>query len=249
MAFPPMPNERWPLQLAAAVADARNARPAQRMRTRPRLWALLHAGLYASLRAQAGRVTAVSREDLEDLASQKALELLLRAEEGAWDPEGRAEHEIAGYVSRVARHALVDLARRRGRECPPPEDDEHWAVAIAEHTGERAGPDEQFAAREFVSTLRECLAALAPRARQAWFRRVWLERPSREIAARLGVNAAHVDVIVQRARGALRGCMEKKGQPEPRYRPGAFVDLWSWLSVEPVEPGAGETGETDDAQS
>ncbi len=248
MSFPPSASVRWPLQLADAVATARAARPAQRLKTRPRLWALLHAGLFASLRAQAGRVTAVSREDLEDLASQKALELLLRAEEGAWDPGGRAEHEIAGYIARVARHALVDLARRRGRECPPPEDDESWAVAIAAHTGERAGPEEEFAAREFVRELRGCLETLAPRARHAWFRRVWLERPSREIAVRLGVNAAHVDVIVQRARAALRGCMEKKQQPEPQFRPGAFVDLWSWLSVEPPEAVAGPTGEPDDSE-
>ncbi|MFN8589169.1 MAG: sigma-70 family RNA polymerase sigma factor [Candidatus Eisenbacteria bacterium] len=243
MQSPPPSRDRWPAQLAAAVADARAARASQRQRTRATLWTLLHASLFASLRAQAGRVTAVSQEDLEDLASQKALELLLRAEEGAWDPEGRAEHEIAGYVARVARHALVDLARRRGRECPPPEDEERWAVAIAAHTGERAGPEDLLAAREFVRALRACLEALAPRARSAWFRRVWLERPSREIGVRLGVNAAHVDVIVQRARTTLRTCMGGKGQPEPELRPGAFVDVWAWLSAEPAA-----TEGSDDAE-
>lgn len=243
MSGPPIPQERWPAKLAAAVATAREARPAARLRARSELWTLLHAALFASLRAQAGRVTAASAEDLEDLASQKSLELLLRAEEGTWDPGGRAEHEIAGYVARVARHALVDLARRRGRECPPPEDEEQWAVAVATHTGERAGPEDLLAAREFAGALRECLEALAPRSRSAWFRRVWLERPSREIATRLGVNAAHVDVIVQRARVALRACMEGKGQPEPRLRPGAFVDLWAWLSAEPAA-----AGDDDDAE-
>ncbi len=242
----PVPHERWPSRLAIAVAAVHEARPAARERTRSELWRLLHAALFASLRAQAGRVTAVSQEDLEDLASQKSLELLLRAEKGTWDPGGRAEHEIAGYVARVARHALVDLARRRGRECAPPEDEEQWAVAVATHTGERAGPEDLLAAREFTRALRVCLEALAPRSRSAWFRRVWLERPSREIATRLGVNAAHVDVIVQRARGSLRECMGEKGQAEPQLRPGAFVDVWSWLSAEPVPPGGDSTGEADD---
>ena len=243
MSSPPTPTSRWPARVIEAAATARKARPAARMAARATLWTLLHAALFASLRSQAGRVAAMSQEDLEDLASQKALELLLKAEEGAWDPDGRADHEVAGYVARVARHALVDLARRRGRECPPPEDEDAWAVAIVAHGGERAGPEDHLAAREFGSALRECLTALAPRARQAWFRRVYLERPSREIAARLGVSAAHVDVIVQRARASLKGCMESKGQSEPKYRPGAFVDLWTWLSA---EPAAEWTGGSDD---
>lgn len=246
MSSPPNPGPLWPARVVQAAAAARKARPAQRMNARATLWTLLHGALFASLRAQAGRVAAMSQEDFEDLSSQKALELLLKAEEGAWDPSGRADHEVAGYVARVARHALVDLARRRGRECPPPEHDEAWATAVAEHAGERAGPEDHLAAREFSRSLRECLSALAPRARHAWFRRVYLERPSREIAVRLGVSAAHVDVIVQRARAALKHCMEEKGQPEAQLRPGAFVDLWAWLSAEPAAQWTGESNDEHD---
>jgi len=175
---------------------------------------------------QAGRVAPVSQEDLEDLASQKALELLLRAEEGAWDPGGRPDHEVAGYVSKVARHALVDLARRRGRESPAPDDPEAWATVLAERGGDAVRPEDRIVAQEFARALRACVAALAPRAQLAWYHRVFLERPSREIAADLGLSPAHVDVVVQRARAALRACMEQKGHRDPQLRAGAFVELW-----------------------
>jgi RNA polymerase sigma factor (sigma-70 family) len=208
----------------------RRAASPERNGARAVLWPLLHASLFASLRAQAGRIAFVGPEDLEDLASQKALELLLRAEEGTWDPDGRAEHEVAGYLARVARHALVDLARRRGRECPEAEDQEAWAIALSGAASDPVRPEDQLAAREFARALRECVAMLAPRARQAWFRRVFLERPSREIASILELTPAHVDVVVQRARGALRECMMRKGHPDAELRPGAFVEIWTFLS-------------------
>jgi hypothetical protein len=65
---------------------------------------------------------------------------------------------------------------------------------------------------------------------------VFLERPSREIAGRLGVKESHVDVIVQRARAALRECMRKKGHPDTALMPGAFVEIWSAIAgSEPTE--------------
>lgn len=221
----------------------RQAQPSEREPARARLWPLLHAGLYAALRSQAGRITPVAAEDLEDLASQKALELLLRAEEGVWEIEGRTEPEIAGYLTRVARHALVDLARKRGRECPGPEDTEAWAVALAERVEEPARPEDALAAREFVRALRECVGALAPRARQAWFRRVFLDCPSRQIAVHLGIRAAHVDVVVQRARAMLRDCMAGKELRDIGSRPGLFVELWRQFGGELTARQLEETDE------
>ncbi len=241
----PSPPLRWPSELCRALAALRAAPAGGRATARAALWPILHAALFAALRAQSGRVGGGSREDLEDLASQKALELLTRAEEGTWDVAGRADHEVTGYVARVARHGLVDLARRRGRECPAPEDDEAWAVTIAERSGEPVRPDERLAAREFAAALGVCLEALAPRARQAWYLRVFLERPSREIAARLGVTAAHVDVIVQRARTGLRECMRAKGHADAEYRPGAFADVWCGLER---ASGVSEAPEDDRAE-
>ena len=227
----PLPP-RWAERVAPAATTLREARPAAVQAARAGLWPLLHAALFGSLRAQAGRVLAVSREDLEDLASAKALELLLRAEKGAWDPSGREPAEVAGYIARVARHALIDLARRRGRECALPDDLDAWSHAVREHVPAPAGPEEHLAAQELIAALRSCVAGLSDRAREAWFLRVFLERPSREISARLGLTAPHVDVIVQRAREALRQCMLSKGQRDVDARPGAFIGLWgTWDSL------------------
>jgi RNA polymerase sigma factor (sigma-70 family) len=186
------------------------------------LWQVLHAALFAAARSQARRVAAATAEDLEDLASAKALELLGRAEEGAWDPSGRPPHEIAGFVARVARNGLIDLARRRGREVPAAGDDA-WDAPVEDPA---AAPDEALAAREFVTALGACVGALAPRSRQVWFRRVFHGIASRELALLTGLQAAHVDVIVSRARSVLRECMEAKGFRSEDVRPGAFSALW-----------------------
>lgn len=243
MVSPAIPSPRWPLHVTEAATALRGAQPAARPGARAALWPLVHAALFASLRVQAGRVATVRNEDLEDMASQKALELLVQAEEGTWDPRGRADHEVAGYLAKVARHALIDFARRRGREVPEYDDAEAWAVAIAERVPEPARPEDTLVAREFARALRICSDALAPRARSAWFRRAFLERPSSEIAARLGVKVAHVDVIVQRARAALRECMRTKGHPGSELMPGAFVEIWS--ALEGGGPAGGEGDEQD----
>lgn len=235
-----IPPTLWPSHLAASVIALRRAEGPDREPLRAGLWRVLHAALFASLRTQAGRIAATSAEDLEDLASQKALELLLRAEEGAWDPGGRPDHEVAGYVARVARHALVDLARKRGREAPPPDDPEAWEVVVTAQSPAATGPEDEFVAREFALALRDCVATLAPRARFAWRRRVFLERPSREIAEALGIGAAHVDVVVQRARASLRDCMQSKGQADAEVRPGAVGELWWQMMSEPEHDGTRE---------
>ena len=236
----------WPAELLAACADLRAATPGARAAARARFWRVLHAALFAAARAQGRRVTSASQEDFEDLASAKALELLRRAEEGAWDPAGRPEHEVAGFVARVARNGLVDLARRRGHDVPATTDERGWDEPVEDAA---AAPEEAFAAREFVAALGECVGALAPRSRQVWFRRVFHDTASRELAALTGLQAAHVDVIVSRARAALRQCMEAKGFRSEDVRPGAFSALWPIVEREWRErageftDGGAETGD------
>lgn len=222
---------RWPEHLTGTATRLAEAPAGDRGTARAELWKVLHAALFASLRAQAHRVPAASREDLEDLASTKSLEILARTEEGTWTPAGRASHEIAGFVARVARNGLIDLARRRGREVAPPEDEEAWRdrLGLTPMANEPA-PDEQAAASEFVAALVGCVAGLSTRAREVWFQRVFLEASSRDIAARCEVRPAHVDVLVQRARLALRTCMRKKGHEGTEARPGVFASLWPiWM--------------------
>ena len=233
----PMPP-RWPDLLTRTAATLAATTPSGRDAARAELWKVLHAALFASLRAQAHRVPAASREDLEDLASSKSLEILARTEEGTWTPAGRAAHEIAGFVARVARNGLIDLARRRGREVSPPEDEEAWRDRLGvTPVANEPTPEEQTAANEFVAALVECVAALSDRAREVWFQRVFLEASSRDIAARCEVRPAHVDVLVQRARMALRTCMRKKGHEGADTRPGVYASLWLiWMRADRTTP-------------
>jgi RNA polymerase sigma factor (sigma-70 family) len=217
----------WAHAVRAAVPALTSARGPAREAPRASLWRLLHAALFASLRAQAGRVAPVSHEDLEDLASVKSSELMARAEAGVWDPAPHPPHEVAGFIRSVARNGLIDLARRRARECPPPDDEEMWDMAVADRLPQAPGPEDWASAREFVAALEQCVRSLTPRSRQVWFLRACLERPSREIATVTRLSPANVDVIVMRAREALSECMTARGHQTAEVRPGAFAALWS----------------------
>lgn len=228
---------RWAHELLDAVPALRRSRGAARAPAQVRVWRLLHAAIFACARAQAGRIAPVSQEDLEDLASGKSSDLLARAEGGSWDPASHAPHEVAGFVRRVARNGLVDLARKRSRECPPPEVEEGWDVVLTDRANADAGPDDWVGAREFVGALEECVRALAPRSREVWFLRACLERTSRDIASLVGVSVANVDVLVMRARTALAECMRTKGHSAHEPGAGAFGVLWSEWQARQPRPG------------
>ena len=113
-------------------------------------------------------------------------------------------------------------------------------MAVADRLPQAPGPEDWASAREFVAALEHCVRGLAPRAREVWFLRACLERPSREIAAVAGVTIANVDVIVMRARQALGECMAARGHESTEMRPGAFATLWSESSLRAAWPGEGE---------
>jgi RNA polymerase sigma factor (sigma-70 family) len=230
----------WACRIAPAIQALLCARGAERDPARAELWRLLHAALYASLRAQAGRVAPVSREDLEDIASTKALELLLQAEGKLWSVEGYSPLEVTAFLARVARNGLVDLARRRGREAPPPEDADAWERAVTDAGPAESDPLERASTEEFFSAFKECVAALTPRARKVWMQRVVLDRPSREAAGALGLTVANVDVMAQRAREALTACMAAKGHRVAGLDPRMFVLLWA--QSDPASWTGAETG-------
>lgn len=217
----------WAGRIAPLIQELHDSSGAPREARRAELWLLLHAALFAALRAQARRIIPVSAEDLEDLASAKSLELLQRAEGNRWEPGARSAGDLMGYLWRVARNALVDLARRRGREAPPGTNGASWDEGRDDHSEREAGPLDMTLAREFVSDLSGCLGGLSPRSRAVWTLRALLERPSREIAERLALKAAHVDVLVQRARQSLTQCMAAKGHTSSDVHPQAFVLLWA----------------------
>ena len=226
----------WPLRIAACCKSLRDGpSPSRRDALRGETWAALHAALMRFLRARVRRGYP-SREDLEDIASAKAIELLSRAESGVWTPEGRSAGEIASYVATVARNGLVDFSRRTRHEAHS-DDDSNEDEDGGEHAprSEEPPPHALVEGRELSHALRDCVQRLQPRARRVWFFRAFYEMTSREIAAHpdVGLEAAYVDVVAKRARDSLRACLAERGLDASEPTPGAFVELWAALeSVE-----------------
>jgi RNA polymerase sigma factor (sigma-70 family) len=227
---------RWPLEVLRRHASLRAAPPGPaREAERGALWRLVFEALVRYLRVHSRGWSGVDPADLEDIAADKALEILGRAESGAWNPAGRSAAEVAGYVSSAARFGWIDFARRDARETRVPD------VAELESRADRrphapgpepaAGPAERAEAVELAAALRECIARLRPRDRRVWFLRAYHDLSSREIAAHPEVRLApaHVDVVMQRTREALARCLAARGHGAGAAPRGAFVELWELL--------------------
>jgi RNA polymerase sigma factor (sigma-70 family) len=182
----------------------------------------------------------VAPADLEDIAAQKSLDLLRKSEQGEWDPTGRSPGEITNFLATVARNGLLDFVRKDKRHVRPDSDAEPvWETREFNSRGQASqgvSPSLQVERREFVEGLRECADELQARSRRVWFFRVFLEMSSKEIAAHPEVmlKPGHVDVILQRAREAIRDCMARKGFDAQDIPPGTFSELWRVWRAESV---------------
>jgi RNA polymerase sigma factor (sigma-70 family) len=232
MPDPGSDTPRWPVRLAALLTELRAATEAEhRDALRGETWLLLHAALS---RYAANGIPRLSVEDREDVAAEKSLDLLARAESGAWRVDGRSPGEIAAFLATVARHGVVDWSRRQARWVRPRsgaamEDLE----SIPHRTLTPASPEVRVEGREFARALRDCAEALQPRARRAWFFRVFYDMPTREIAAHpnIALQPGHVDVLLQRSRQAVRDCMQSRGHATQDIPPGTFAELWKRFEV------------------
>ena len=88
-----------------------------------------------------------------------------------------------------------------------------------------------------VDSLRDCLGKLQPRTRLVWYFRVIHEMPSALIARhpKVTLNPGHIDVILQRARDAIRACMNEKGLDPGDMPTGTFVGLWEFLEQQQAD--------------
>jgi RNA polymerase sigma factor (sigma-70 family) len=230
-------DPHWPCRVQALCAQL--ACPEfDNAKIRTELWIILRDCLFRYLRCYAAQIYRAPREDLEDVASAKALDLLRRAESGVWKPGGRSPCEIAGYVAAAARNGLLDLAERNGRTERLEPDRIELSPQTLEWLAQPEPPGAVAETHEFVAALKDCVARLDPRRRRIWFLRVLHDMSSRDIAAHPDVQltAAHVDVDAQRARDAIKKCLGSKGF-EPRDLSSlVFVELWNWLeTLEDVE--------------
>ncbi len=207
--------------------------PAGHEAARAESWVLLNSAILRHLSVRAGGA-GLAHEDREDLAAEKSLDLLRRAESGAWRVEGRAAGEIAAFVATVARHGIVDHHRRSSRWVQPGpggmDETPHNDRVLAHDPG---SPLAQVERRDFVQALCDCAEHLQPRARRAWLFRVFYDLSSKEIAAHpeIDLNPAHVDVLLQRCRDGIRVCMRAKGYEPHDMPPGTFAALWKAFRI------------------
>ena len=234
------PGARWPdytlaLCLRLQPSQRQDTEDATRQAFRAEAWVSLRDALHRFVRRDAHKFRSLAREDLEDLASTKALELLTRVESGEWSLENRSGGELAGYLATVARNGLIDAAKRASRAPAALEgqaiDLDDDTTAAAGHAAPAGASDSTTMAREFIDELRGCVLQLQPRALRIWFFRAFYGMSSGEIAAHpdIALRPAHVDVIMQRARDSIRACMAAKGLEPGDMPAGTFVALWDLL--------------------
>lgn len=167
-----------------------------------------HDGTWLDLVAELARteraaLVAVARRaglDAEDALEvvQDALFTLLRR------PAAR-EHALASLKT-ITKNAARNLRRRRHRRMP------HDAIDGERQAGASAGADELVERAEDLARLRVCMAGLCTSQRAALTLRLLEERSGEDVALELGLTRGHVDVLVHRAKAALRACM---AEPAP----------------------------------
>lgn len=214
----------WPermLTLAAALADTGQPH------ARGEFWELLNLSLLQRIRLQARHYPGIPPDRLEDLAAEKALELVQRLDCGGWKPLETSTGELVNFISTVARNALVDELRRERRAAAVPPGQ---VQRMAEERGRiNEAPDLELERAKFVERLVGCADGLKAEHRTIWLFRVLYELPSKVIAAHpeVRLKASHVDVILNRCRAQILACMTAHGHAVGELPAGTFAALWA----------------------
>ncbi|MCH7548067.1 MAG: sigma-70 family RNA polymerase sigma factor [Candidatus Krumholzibacteriota bacterium] len=204
--------------------------PTRRDRVLSELWLLLNAAIARYLRFHSRRYGYGSLEDLQDIASEKSLELLRRIDSRMWDPAEASPGQLCSFISTLARNGLIDHMRvigsKRVDEVEAAERGRILPGTSLRPRDERtdAGSDRD----QFIGAIRDCAHLLKPRTRTIWFLRVLLEMPSKDIAHHPEVNmkSSAVDMTLSRCRTVIRQCMEEKGFGADDIPPGTLAALW-----------------------
>jgi len=229
----------WPQRLRESLEQLGVASdPETRQRTMGAAWTLLNSVLLRDLRSEMRRLGSVSPEEILDIAADKSLELLRRAEAQQWKVDEKSPAEIAGFLRRVAQNGLIDCLRKSGREVVLGEGGvslDSGAGPSSDAWGDSSrniGPQERLECKEFATSLRDCVQTIQPRSRLIWFLRVFLSLSGNEIAGhpKVGLTRNHADMVLHRAREAIRECMEKRGHDGDVPRGGSLAILWKIFS-------------------
>lgn len=139
-----------------------------------------------------------SDPDAEDVTSEVFAEAMR-----SWDGFDAARGSVGGWLTGIARHAVADWWRRRGREAPTAD------VFAPQAAGEADDDDPEGAAlrRDGADEVRRHLGRLTAKEREAVALRFGTELSSAEIGAALGISATAARMLVYRAVGKLREVM------------------------------------------
>ena len=217
----------WPGRLIELAAESTRAAGPRKQTARTQLWLLLNTVLFYRIQREAARVGALTREDLQDLTSEKSLELMSRIEDGRWRIDDTAPATIVSFIATVARNGVIDLQRRKKPGAPLHEVEEAMDGSRS-HDKPYIQPDVLPEQRQFVGAIVDCASVLKDMHRRIWLFRVLLEMSTKDIARHpdVGLEAGNVDVILQRSRNSVKACMAKKGFETKFLPPGVFSALW-----------------------
>jgi DNA-directed RNA polymerase specialized sigma24 family protein len=220
---------RWPARVVELFEGWRaGATPRERDRIRGELWLLVNAALARYVRLHGRTYGFIDTDEARDVASEKAMVFLRALENATPDASALDPARVCAYLSVLARNGLVDILRKRGR-------DRAFALANGDTSTAVATPHESAEIHvqhdEFLTATSACVMQLTEKARNVWFMRAFLDLPSKRIAAHpeIRMTPTAVNMLLVRARRALRDCLSKKGFDSGDVAPGTFVVLWDLL--------------------
>lgn len=204
----------------------------ERRFAKDRLWPLLFSLLADLTRAHGSRFSGIDRDDLYDIVADKTLVILGKIEDREWQPSSWSNNQVRAYLSKTARHSLVDHVRTQQRARRRDE-------RMVGSDRETESAEEVLRRRQFAAGLLACVERLRPRARAIWILRVLFEFPSKQVGRHPSVrmSPAAVDVALARGRRAIRTCMRKKNLDASSVLPGTFVAVWESFRSELVKHG------------
>lgn len=140
----------------------------------------------------------LSAEDAVECAQEALSTFLQTIQRGEAPTETSA---WAPFVSVMARNAARNRRRRHHLAVP------HESIDGKEPSSEAASAEELIARAEEHVRLRACVERLCGTQRSVVMLRMLEERPGEDVAGVLGITRGHVDVLLHRAKVALRECM------------------------------------------
>lgn len=195
---------------------------------RSEAWQIVFFNVSRYLRYHAARVGPLDPDDLADIASQKTLELMHKVDISSGPLADLPAERVPGFLSTVARNGLITFLKRAGRTVNESDPDKAGDVGAAP---DHQSPAVVLESQEYARALGRCVEMLEKRARSLWFFRVCYGMSSKDIARhpRVRMAPSHVDVVLHRARRAVKECMHRNGHETDRMPPGTFTVLWQIL--------------------